>query len=224
MASRFTGKRVLVTEAAAFMGPAVCKAFREEGADVLGDERDLGSASAVADALSEAGPVDVLVVNLGAPYTPRAVHESDPDDLQEMFRRLVLPMHALVRGVLPGMMQRRKGKIVVVGSASALRGMPLRATYAAARGAQLAYVKTVALEAIEHNVHVNATAHAFIENPTYYSAQYQATEEFRQRLQQVPIGRLATGREGASPILYLASDDADFMVGQVIACAGGFAY
>lgn len=130
-ANHFTGKRVLVTEAAAFMGPAVCNAFREEGAEVLGDERELGAASAVADALLEAGPVDVLIVNLGSPYTPRAVHVPDLDNLQEMFRRLVLPMHALVRGVLPGMMQRRKGKIVVVGSASALRGMPLRATYAA---------------------------------------------------------------------------------------------
>lgn len=222
MAQRFAGKRVLVTEATGFMGPAVCEAMREEGAIVIDDERDLSSDGAVAALLSQAGVIDVLVANLAAPYTPKPVHEADPDDLQEMFRRLVLPLHRLVRGVLPAMMERRRGKIVVVGSASALRGMPLRATYAAARGAQLAYVKTAALEAIQHNVHVNATAHGFIENPTYYSAEYQATEEFRQRLQQVPIGRLATGREGASLILYLASDDADFMVGQVVACAGGF--
>jgi 2-keto-3-deoxy-L-fuconate dehydrogenase len=88
-----------------------------------------------------------------------------------VFERLVLPLHRLIRTVLPQMIERRKGKIV--GSALALRGTPMRANYAAARGAQLAYVKTVSLEAIRHNVHVNAAALAFVENPTYYSAEYR---------------------------------------------------
>ena len=222
MATRFEGQRVLVTDAAEFMGPGVCAMFAEEGASVIAEKRDLTRAGAVEVAVEEAGHIDILIANLAVPYIIAAAHEAEEENLSEALNRLVLPLQRLVRRVLPQMMERRRGKIVVVGSASALRGMPMRSCYAAARGAQLAFVKTVALEAIQYNVHVNATAHAYIQNPTYYPPEYQQTEDFKQRMQLLPIGRLATPREGASVVLYLASSEADFMVGQVIPCAGGF--
>lgn len=222
MATRFEGQRVLVTDAAEFMGPGVCAMFAEEGASVIAEKRDLTRAGAVEVAVEEAGHIDILIANLAVPYIIAAAHEAEEENLSEALNRLVLPLQRLVRRVLPQMMERRRGKIVVVGSASALRGIPMRSCYAAARGAQLAFVKTVALEAIQYNVHVNATAHAYIENPTYYPLEYQQTEDFKQRMQLLPIGRLATPREGASVVLYLASLEADFMVGQVIPCAGGF--
>ncbi len=222
MTTRFEGQRVLVTDAAEFMGPGVCAMFAEEGASVIAEKRDLTRAGAVEVAVEEAGHIDILIANLAVPYIIAAAHEAEEENLSEALNRLVLPLQRLVRRVLPQMMERRRGKIVVVGSASALRGIPMRSCYAAARGAQLAFVKTVALEAIQYNVHVNATAHAYIENPTYYPLEYQQTEDFKQRMQLLPIGRLATPREGASVVLYLASPEADFMVGQVIPCAGGF--
>jgi 2-keto-3-deoxy-L-fuconate dehydrogenase len=222
MTERFQNKRVLLTDAAAFMGPAVSELMREEGAHVLADRRDLTKPNGVESLVLEAGHVDVLIANLAAPYTMAYAHEATESDFNDMFERLVLPLHRLVRTVLPQMIERRQGKIVVVGSALALRGTPMRANYAAARGAQLAYVKTVALEAIRHNVHVNAAALAFVENPTYYSADYRNTEDFERRMRDVPIGRLATGREAASLVLYLASPESDFIVGQVIPYSGGF--
>ncbi len=66
------------------------------------------------------------------------------------------------------MIARRKGKIVVMGSASALRGMPNYSAYGSARGAQLAYVQDVGTEVAPHNVQVNAIAQTFVENPTYF--------------------------------------------------------
>jgi 2-keto-3-deoxy-L-fuconate dehydrogenase len=222
MTKRFQDKRVLLTDAAGFMGPAISELMREEGAHVLADRRDLTKPNAVESLVREAGHVDVLIANLAASYTVAYAHEATESDFIDMFERLVLPLQRLVRTVLPQMIERRKGKIVVVGSASALRGMPMRANAAAARGAQLAYVKTVALEAIRHSVHVNATALAFVDNPTYYPAEYQNTEDFRQRMRDVPVGRLSTGREAASLVLYLASPESDFIVGQVIPYSGGF--
>jgi 2-keto-3-deoxy-L-fuconate dehydrogenase len=222
MTERFQSKRVLLTDAADFMGPAVSELMREEGAHVLADRRDLTKPNGVESLVLEAGHVDVLIANLAAPYTMAYAHEATENDFNDMFKRLVLPLYRLVRTVLPQMIERRKGKIVVVGSALALRGTPMRANYAAARGAQLAYVKTVALEAIRHNVHVNAAALAFVENPTYYSAEYRNTEDFNRRMRDVPIGRLATGREAASLVLYLASPESDFIFGQVIPYSGGF--
>lgn len=222
MKDRFTGRRVLVTDAAEFMGPAVSEMMREEGAEVFADTSDLTKVGAVEALVKEVGRIDVLIANLAAPYTIASAHESTEPDLAHMLDRLMFPLQRLVRAVLPQMIERRAGKIVVVGSALALRGAVMRANYAAARGAQLAYVKTVGLEAIAHNVHVNATAQAYVENPTYYPPAYQATDDFKERMKQLPIGRLSTGREAASLVLYLASEDSNFIVGQVFPYAGGF--
>lgn len=222
MKDRFTGARVLVTDAAEFMGPAVSEMMREEGASVIADTRDLTKEGAVEALVEEAGRVDVLIANLAAPYTLASAEVATESDLAHMLDRLMFPLQRLVRAVLPQMIERRGGKIVVVGSALALRGAALRANYAAARGAQLAYVKTVGLEAIKHNVHVNATAQAYVENPTYYPLSYQSTEDFKERMKQLPIGRLSTGPEAASLVLYLASQDSNFIVGQVFPYAGGF--
>ena len=222
MSGRLSGQRVVVTDAAEFMGPAVCDLFREEGAEVLADRRDLTDLAAAERLIEEAGRVDVLIANLAATFADAPAHEIADGELDRMLDRLVRPLHRLTRAVLPQMIGRRRGKIVVVGSASALRGSPRRAAYAAARGAQHAYVKAVGVEVAPHNVQVNATGQTFVENPTYFPPEYQATDEFKKRLEQVPAGRLSTGREAAQLILFLAGPESDFLCGQVFPYAGGW--
>lgn len=139
-----------------------------------------------------------------------------------MLDRLVRPLHRLTRAVLPQMMERRSGKIVVVGSASALRGSAGRAAYAAARGAQHAYVRAVGVEVASRGVNVNATGQSFVENHTYFPPEYRTTEDFRRRLAEVPAGRLSTGREAAQFLLFLAGPESDFFFGQVFPYAGGW--
>ena len=107
------------------------------------------------------------------------------------------------------MLARRKGKIVVVGSATGLRGQPSRAAYSAARGAQHGYVRSVGAEVAAFGVNVIATGQTFVENPTDFPPSYQATEDFKQRMQGVPAGRLSTGREGAMFLLALAGPESD---------------
>ena len=120
------------------------------------------------------------------------------------------------------MIGRRKGKIVVMGSASALKGMPNYSAYGSARGAQLSYVQDVGTEIAQHNVHVNAIAQTFVENPTYFPAEYQATEEFKERIKGAPLGRLAFGWESAATALFLAGEESDFYVGQIFPFSGGW--
>ena len=120
--------------------------------------------------------------------------------------------------------ERRAGKILVMGSASALRGMKLRSTYASARGAQLAWVQALGVECAPHGVQVNAIAQNFVENPTYYPPEVQALPAFQDRLaREVPLGRLVTGREDATFAAYLCSAAADCFVGQVFPLSGGWA-
>ncbi len=222
MSGRLQGQRVVLTQADTFMGPDIKAVFEAEGAHVVADERDLTEPGAARRLIDGAGRVDVLMANLAAVNPKTAADETTDDQWRRMFEVMVDPLHRLVGAVLPQMIGRRQGKIVVMGSASALRGMPNWSAYSAARGAQLAYVRAAGVEVAPHNVQINAIAQTFVENPSYFAPDYVKSEAFKERLKQVPIGRLATGREDALLALFLASGESDFLVGQVIPFAGGW--
>lgn len=222
MAGRIAGRRVLISRAQEFMGPAIAELFREEGATVITDERDLRPPQAAADAVAEAGDIDVLVVNLIAPNPRIILEEETTEELwQTMFETMVHPMYRLCHAVLPQMRTRRSGKIVVMGSANALRGTNNRSAYSSARGAQVSYVKSVGTEMAPYNVHINLMAQFLVENPA--SVPGGKLADLALRLPEVPAGRMAKGRESALLALYLASGESDFLVGQVIPFAGGWA-
>ncbi len=223
MQNTLDGKRVLITQATEFMGPVLCEVFREQGADVVASNDALADPGAAERVVREAGRIDVLVANLAlkAPSTPAA--EVTEDEWREVFAALVDPLPRLVRAASPDMVARRAGKILVMGSASALRGMKRTSTYSAARGAQLAYVQAVGMEMAPHNVQVNAIAQNFVDNPTYFPAEVQANPKFQERLaREVPLGRLVSAREDAQFAAYLCSSAADCFVGQVFPVCGGW--
>lgn len=222
MSARLEGRRVLVTQADECCGEGIVEVFREAGAHVIADTRDLSPPLAADALVREAGHVDVLIANLAVPFKAGPATDGSDDEMHRLMEALYYPLHRLVRAVLPQMIERRSGKIVVAGSANALRGRPGGvAMYAAARGAQLAYMRNVALE-VAPNIHVNATAQTFIDNPTYFSAEYQQTQEFRARLAECPAGRLGTQRDCGQAMLFLAGPESDFMYGQTLPVAGGW--
>ncbi len=219
---RLAGKRVVVTQASSFMGPAIAELFNAEGAQVIADDSDLMVRERAAQLIKEAGLVDVLIINL-ALDNPRALaHETTDAQWVTVFNTLVHPMHRLTRAVLPQMIERRSGKIVVVGSAAALRGTPRRSCYGSARGAQHSYVRAVGVEIAPFNVQINATGQIFVENPTYFPPEVMQSEELKLRLKEVPAGRVSRGDEAAAFILFLAGPESDFISGQVFAYAGGW--
>ena len=121
------------------------------------------------------------------------------------------------------MIERRAGKVLVIGSASALRGMMRSSTYSAARGAQLAYVQAVGVEVAPHQIQVNAIAQNFVDNPTYFPPEVQQNPKFQERLRrEVPLGRLVGANEDAEFAAYLCSDAANCFVGQVFPVCGGW--
>lgn len=223
MNNMLTGKRVLVTQATAFMGPAFCEVFAEQGAIVIQSEQELSTPGNAQITVQEAGEFDVLVANLSmmAPATPAA--EVAEAEWRDVFAALVDPLPGLIRAAVPMMTRRGGGKILVVGSASALRGMKRTSTYSAARGAQVAYVQAVGVELAPLNIQVNAIAQNFVDNPTYFPAEIQANPKFQARLsREVPLGRLVSAREDALFAAYLCSSAADCFVGQVFPVCGGW--
>ena len=217
MSQRLQGKRVLVTQADDYMGPATVELFSSEGAEVMADTSDLTQAGAC-EALIEGS------ANLASPNFSGITATDLPDESWHCaFDMMVHPLHRLCRAVLTQMIQRARGKIVVYGSATALTGLKTVTAYSAARAAQVGYVQSLGVEVAPHNIQVNLIAQNYVENPVYYPPELREKESFQKSLRrQVPLGRLATAEEDAQFALFLASDESDFFVGQAIPFSGGW--
>jgi NAD(P)-dependent dehydrogenase (short-subunit alcohol dehydrogenase family) len=218
------GKRIVVTQADDFMGPVLTEAMRAAGAEVIADTTPLLGSKAIAELAKRAGRIDVLIANLSIKAPNTQAHLVEDQEWREVFSHLVDPLPALARWVLPQMIERRAGKILVIGSATPLRGMTRTSTYSAARGAQLAFVQAVGTEVAPHNVQVNAIAQAYVENPTYYPVEVRNHPKFKDRLaREVPAQRLGKPEEDAAFAVFLASDAAGFFFGQSFPFCGGWA-
>ncbi len=218
------GRRVLITQSQDFMGPALCRVFAALGADVAADAQPLGADAHLPRRIVEsAGAVDVLVAHLALPAPRTPVGDVGDDEWRHVFAHMVDPLPRLLRAVLPGMRARGGGRIVVVGSAAALRGQQRTSSYSAARGAQLAWVRAAGVELARENIQLNAIAQNFVDNPTYFPAEVQVNPAFKERLKrEVPLGRLVSADEDALFAAYLASDAAACFVGQIFPVCGGW--
>lgn len=224
LSTRLDGLRVLLTQSDDFMGPALSQVFRDAGATLIADPRPLADDPALPAALvRQAGQVDVLLLHLSLPAPSTPAGEIDDAEWRHVFAHLVDPMPRLVAAVLPQMVQRGRGRILLMGSAAALRGQKRTGSYSAARGAQLAYVQSVALELAPLGIQMNAIAQNFVANPTYYGPEVQAHPRFQDRLRrEVPLGRLVSAEEDARFAAYLCSEAAACFVGQVFPVSGGW--
>lgn len=223
MGERLAGKRVLVTQAGDYMGPAIAALFAQEGAQVLENRDDLKREGACEAAIAAAGELDVLIANLALPPLPAAVGEIADEDWHGLFDALVHPLMRLTRAAAPTMIARGGGKIVAVTSAAPLRGIPFTSAYCAARGAQNAFVRAAGLELARSNVQLNAIAQNYVKNDTYYPQDLLESDKFQQHLERnVPSKRVAEGVETAELALFLASDKSNFIVAQVVPFAGGW--
>jgi 2-keto-3-deoxy-L-fuconate dehydrogenase len=222
--TRLDGKRVLLTQAHEFMGPALTAVFERQGATVIADTHALHQDPALPAAIVQAaGHVDVLLLHLSLPAPSTPAGEIGDDEWRTVFAHLVDPMPRLVAAVLPQMLQRRQGRILLMGSAAALRGQKRTGSYSAARGAQLAYMQAVALELVPQGITFNAIAQNYVDNPTYFGPELQANPRFQDRLKRdVPLGRLVNAEEDALFAAYLCSDAAACFVGQVFPVCGGW--
>lgn len=222
---RLNGKRVLVTQAKDFMGPATVEHFRKEGANVIADDSVLTNPATADAIIADAGIIDVLVVNLASENLyGKTVEQLDDISFETAFNVMVYPLHRLVRAVAPQMKERKRGKIIVYGSAAPLRPMARLAAYSAARGAQISYVKSAGVELARDNIQCNLIAQNWVENPAYYPPEMQENPKFQANLaREVPLGRLARPEEDTALAVFLASDESDFFVGQAIPFSGGWA-
>ena len=109
-----SGKRILVTQANSFMGPALCEVLAQHGAIVIANTDPLGEVGAAEVVVDAAGVVDVLVANLAISAPTSLATEVSESEWRDTFAALVDPLPRLFRAALPQMIDRRAGKILLI--------------------------------------------------------------------------------------------------------------
>ena len=223
------GKTAIVTGGAAGIGAAIVERFKAEGTKVVvfdlksESSVDITDYAAVQKAVAAAGPVDILVNNAGWDMF-KPFLKTDPAFWQKIIAiNLVGPMN-LLHCVLPGMVQRGGGKVVNIASDAGRVGSSGEAPYSACKGGIIAMTKTIARELATKGVRLNTVCPGLTETGMLESFMQGAgnPEKLREAYTRaVPIGRLGKPEDIAGAVLFLASDDADFITGQTISVSGG---
>jgi|SRR5271157_792847 len=244
----FQGKTVLVTGSSSGIGLATALAFGSRGAHVMAHyNQRQAEAQKVVERIREAGgsgeilqgdlgampgvramaraiadrPIDILVNNAGWLVERARVLEFTEELWDRVLTLNLSSAFFLAQAVLPGMVQRGSGAIVNLSSVAARNGGGLGAlAYSAAKAGLSAATKGLAREFAPHGIRVNAVSPGTID--TEYHRVFSTAPMLDAVRAATPMGRLGTAEEVADVILFLASDAARFIQGQVIEVNGGF--
>jgi len=250
---KLQGKAVLITGGGSGLGRETALTFAREGARIgvndirpeaahnvvteigrIGGEAialiaDVSGSAAVkkmvAEFVAKFGSIDILINNAGIARAERFPEIGGTAELSDEDWHLMLATHLdstfyCTREALKVMIPKRSGRIINMGSVAGTMGLPGAPDYSAAKGGIIAFTKSVAREVVGHGILVNCIAPGFIDTPMTAPI----AEPVRQMIiAMTPMGRFGEPREIAAAALFLASDDASFMVGQVVSPNGGIA-
>jgi 3-oxoacyl-[acyl-carrier protein] reductase len=240
-----TGRKALVTGATGGLGGAIARGLHAQGATLaisgtrqaaleafaaeLGGERvhvvpgdlsDKASVEALVPAAEAAlGGLDILVNNAGITRDNLVLRMKD-DEWDAVIAVNLSAAFRLSRAAVKGMMKRRHGRIVNIGSVVGATGNPGQVNYAAAKAGLVGMTKALAAEVATRNLTVNCIAPGFITSPMTDALNDKQREGI---LGRVPMGRLGTGTDIAAAAIYLASDEAAYVTGQTLHVNGGMA-
>ncbi len=191
------------------------------GGDVMliaGDVSDEGQTQqAVKAVLDQFGRIDILVNNAGI-HRDRLLLRMSPTDFDEVLQVNLRGAFLCTKYVMPHFVRQHYGRVINMSSVVGLTGNPGQANYAAAKAGLIGFTKAVAREVASRNVTVNAVAPGYIATGMVEGL----TEEQRnQILDRIPMGRFGTSEDVAETILFLSSEGAGYLTGQVLTVDGG---
>jgi 3-oxoacyl-[acyl-carrier protein] reductase len=243
---KLDGKIALVTGGSRGIGRATCEALAEHGATVVvsyvkGEQQarevaeaiaqkggkaeiqgfDVGDTKACETAVEEVvkrhGKIDVLIANAGIAIDGLLLRMKD-DDLDRQFQVNVKGALACARTATKSMMRAKTGRIVFMSSVVGEMGNVGQTAYAASKAALIGAAKSIAREYASRNITVNVVAPGYIDTDMTSGMNEQMKEQL---VKIVPLGRTGSARDVAAACVYLASDEASYVTGQVLRVNGG---
>jgi acetoacetyl-CoA reductase len=214
-------RKALVTGAARGIGAAIAARLGADGMEVVTLDLRAGCDIALDVARDEFPPladVEVCVANAGVTTTIAAAHRMTAEQWQLDIDVNLTGAFRTIQACLPGMRERRHGRIVVISSVAAIGGLPGQVAYAASKAGQLGMVRTLAVENASRGITVNAVLPGLVGTEQVLAM----PEEVRERaLASAPVGRLVEPQEIAAAVSFLAGPEAAQVNGQTIAVDGG---
>ncbi len=242
MSTGLAGKVALVTGGSRGIGRAIAQKLHDAGAKVAIVARDEARAKGVAAELGAGviavaadvadpaqvtaaveqvekglGPVDILVNNAGVTRDGLLVRMSD-QDWDTVLDANLKGAFNMMKAVTRGMMKRRDGRIINISSVVGITGNPGQANYSASKAGLIGLTQSVARELASRNIRVNAVAPGFIDTDMTRELN---DEQRKKLLEQIPLARLGSGDDVANAVVFLASDQASYITGQVLVVDGG---
>ena len=241
--SQLSGKVALVTGASRGIGKAIAEALSAQGATVVGTATSENGAAAISEYLAasggkglalnvtdkasvetvlknitdEFGAIDILINNAGITRDNLLMRMKD-DEWQDIIDTNLSSIFTLSKAVLRGMMKKRYGRIVNVGSVVGSAGNAGQANYAAAKAGVIGFSKSMAREVASRGITTNVVAPGFIDTDMTKAL----TDDQREAIfKDIPANRLGAPEEIASTVAFLVSDGAAYITGETIHVNGG---
>jgi 3-oxoacyl-[acyl-carrier protein] reductase len=243
---RLKDRIAIVTGAGSGMGEAIAHTYAREGARVAVLDVNEQAANKVAGAIGNAalavacdvtnkadiaravemtekkfGVTDILVNNAGVAHVNKPLMEIDEREYDRVFDVNVKGLFMFIQAVVPAMRQKGGGVIVNIGSTAGLRPRPGLSAYNATKGAVHNLTKTLAVELAPDKIRVCAIAPVATDTPLLPTFLGPAPGQREKFIATVPLGRLATSQDIADAALFLASQDAKFLTGNIMEVDGG---
>jgi 3-oxoacyl-[acyl-carrier protein] reductase len=240
--ANLNGSIALVTGASRGIGRAIAERLAADGATVIGTATSENGAQAISDYLQQSGEgkvldvalpesmqallaeitekhgtVDILVNNAGITRDNLLMRMKD-DEWQSIMDTNLTSIFKMSKAVLRGMMKKRKGRIINIGSVVGSTGNAGQANYAAAKAGVIGFSKSMAREVASRGITVNVVSPGFIDTDMTKSLTDDQKESI---FRDIPANRLGDPKEIAATVGFLASDDAAYITGETIHVNGG---
>lgn len=177
-----------------------------------------GAKQLVSDVREAFGPIDTLVLNSAPFHDEQPIESYTDEDFQRMIKGFLMSPHYLTKAVMGPMKEKSFGRIINITSEVYHLGPPQFTAYTAAKGAQVGYSRSSALELAPYGITVNNVAPGWIPVERHDGTPAETIESYRQT---IPVGRIGKREEIAAAVQYFASEQAGFATGQTLILNGG---